>query len=256
MRFFTASVMYTVISRRTMPVLLALDRLIRRCCRSNAHLSFESPNAEFDLAIFYHNHFPTHPTPPINTKVQQLARQATSVKYIFTQDGNTDPHTDPSQSAIDVTKTLSFDEATRVEVKNADGFDPPANTPSPHPAIISHLQPFPKASDLCVESALAGAAGGLMAAKMANKVEEVGIHEVSGGEMVGVLAALGREREVDGVWMGEANVEELVRATVGLPTIKRLDFKLPGMPRRGQCVLLSLHSHLCPCVCSLPFSGR
>ncbi|CEM31857.1 unnamed protein product [Vitrella brassicaformis CCMP3155] len=165
------------------------------------------------------------------TMMKQLAQKATSVKYIFTQDGLTDPHTDPSPAAIDMAKTLSFDKADVVEVENAPGFHPLAYTPPPHPTIISHLQPFPKASGLSVRNHLGGAAGRLLAAKMPKKVECVDIGEMSGEEeKVGVLASLGREREVGTVEMGDIAINRLeqllVGAADGLPTIRELRFTM------------------------------
>ncbi|CEM14008.1 unnamed protein product [Vitrella brassicaformis CCMP3155] len=215
------------IDRHTFPVLLALDRLVGACCRQDAPLTFESPDAIFDLAIFYHTEFPTDPSPSFKTMIQQLAQQATSVEYLFTQDGLADPHTDPSQPAIDIASSLSFDEAVWVEVRDALGFHPPANTPSPRPTIITHLKPFPKASQLVVASGLGGAVGELLAAKMPKEVRGVDVERGLGGEeKVGVLTALGREREVDTVVMGEVGVDQLVGAADSLPTIKRLQFNI------------------------------
>ncbi|CEM15700.1 unnamed protein product [Vitrella brassicaformis CCMP3155] len=214
------------IGRRTLPTLLAVDRLVGACCRPDAPLTLTAiGHLEFDLAIFYQADFPARPSPSFKTMMQQLARQAWCVQYIFTQDGLTDPYDKPSQSAIEMAKTLSFDKATDVLVMNADGFDPPANTAAPLPAIVTHLQQFPKASRLCVESDLGGAAGRLLAAKMPKEVGDVDIGEVSGDEKVGVLEALGREREVGWMNMGEfeGGVDQLVGAANRLPTIKALD---------------------------------
>ncbi|CEM00737.1 unnamed protein product [Vitrella brassicaformis CCMP3155] len=236
------------ISRRNMPVLLALDRLIRRCCRPDAPLTLTTTCGRFgfDLSVFYHHEFPIRPSPPLKTMIQQLALQAASVRYTFTGDGLTDPHASHSQSASEMAKTLSFDEATKVLAHNdAPGLDPPANTPSPDPAMISHLQPFPKASELHVWSNLGVAAGQLFASKMPKKVGRVDIYRLSGAEeKVGVLAALGREREVSEVRMGEVGVDQLVGAD-RLPTIKALDFKLTlptGVEDAGSVVRTGLVS--------------
>ncbi|CEM15871.1 unnamed protein product [Vitrella brassicaformis CCMP3155] len=179
-----------------------------------------------------------------------LDRLATSVSYFFTEDGLTDPHTDPSPAAIDIASTLSFDKATSVEVKNAYEFHPPANTPSPHPAIIAHMQPFPEASELSVRSKLGGAAGRLLADKMPKKVGRVDIERVSGAEeKVGVLASLGTAREVRTVQMGDIGVDQLEQLLVGaadeLPTIKRLYFDLTvpdGVEDAGSFVRTQLLS--------------
>ncbi|CEM28703.1 unnamed protein product [Vitrella brassicaformis CCMP3155] len=114
--------------------------------------------------------------------MQQLARKATLVQYISNQHGLTDPHTNPSPAAIDIASSISFDWATAVEVGNASDLQPPANTPSPHPAIITHLQPFPKASELSIRSEMGGAAGRLLADKMPIKLDRVDIQEALGGE--------------------------------------------------------------------------
>ncbi|CEM20493.1 unnamed protein product [Vitrella brassicaformis CCMP3155] len=213
------------VGRRTLPVLLALDRLVGACCRQDAPLTTAPHFTPFDLSLFYGNEFPIRPSPSFKTMLQQLARQATSVEYIFIQDGLTDPHTNPSPSAIDIASSLSFDEARVVEVKNARGFDPPLDTPSPHPTIITHLKPFPRASGLHVWDKLGGAAGQLLASKMPKKVWRVEIYRVPGAEKVGVLAALGRdrEREVGAVDMREIGVDQLAGAVGRLPTIKTLE---------------------------------
>mmetsp|Transcript_23875 Transcript_23875/g.68658 ORF Transcript_23875/g.68658 Transcript_23875/m.68658 type:complete len:175 (-) Transcript_23875:477-1001(-) len=163
--------------------------------------------------------------------MKQLAQKATSVKYIFTQD-NLDNLDNPSPAAIDMAKTLSFDEATDVRVENARGFHPPANIPSPHPTIITHLQPFStQATRLCVASGLGGAAGELLAGKMPKEVRVVDVERGLGGEeKVGVLTALGREREVRDVRMGQVDIDQLEQLLMGaadrLPTIRELDFTM------------------------------
>ncbi|CEM19607.1 unnamed protein product [Vitrella brassicaformis CCMP3155] len=221
-----------LLDRRYVPVLLALDHLVATCCRQDTELTLTAKgNLEFDLSIFYHTDFPTHPSPSFKTMIQQLARQATSVHYFFTQDGLTDPHTNPSQSAIDIASSLSFDKVKTVSIKNTPGFDPPANTPSPHPSIITHLQPFPKASRLDVKSKLGGAAARLLADRMPKEVERADIQEALGGEeKVGVLTALGREREVRDVRMGQVDIDQLEQLLMGaadrLPTIRELDFTM------------------------------
>ncbi|CEM20499.1 unnamed protein product [Vitrella brassicaformis CCMP3155] len=235
------------IDRRMLPVLLALDRLVGTCCRPDAPLTLTATsNFGFDLAIFYCTDFPTHPSPSFKTMLKQLAQQATSVKYIFTQDGLADPHTTPIQSAIELASTLSFDKTETVEVKDFGDFHPTANAPSPHPAIISHLQPFPKASELNFETSLGGTAGQLLASKMPKELGRVNIYEVSGAEeKVGMLAALGREREVGTVWMGDIGVDQLEGAADELPTIGRLHFALTlpaGVQDAGSFVRTGLSS--------------
>ncbi|CEM01988.1 unnamed protein product [Vitrella brassicaformis CCMP3155] len=223
------------IGRPTLPLLLALNGLVTTCCRPNVRLSFYATDPTFGRSLFHHVDFPTRPSPSVKTMIQQLAQQATSVGYIFTQDDLTDNLDSPSQAAIDTAKTLSFDKAETVEVKNAAGFHPPANTPSPHPTIIDHLKPFQnvfqRAPTLSVRSNLGGAAARLLADKMPEKVREVDIREVSGGEeMVGVLRALGRGREVREVLMRSVVFDQLDQqlgqAAGRLPTIESLYFKL------------------------------
>ncbi|CEM39275.1 unnamed protein product [Vitrella brassicaformis CCMP3155] len=235
------------ISRPTLPVLLALDRMVGACCLPNAPLTVTNLTGfRFDLSIFYHDVFATHPSPSLKSMIQQLAEQATGVYYVFTQDGITDPHSDPSPSAIDIASSLSFDKATHVEVERAPGFHPPANTPPPHPAIISHLKPFPEASELDVRSRLGGAAARLFTSKMPKKVGRVDIRRVSGAEeKVGVLTDLGRDREVGTVSVGDIGVAQLVGAANELPTIRELDFELTlpdGVQDAGIFVRTSLSS--------------
>ncbi|CEM14023.1 unnamed protein product [Vitrella brassicaformis CCMP3155] len=218
----------THVGRRNLPVLVALDRLVGTCCRQDAPLILTTAtlgHTEFDLSIFDSADFPSHPSPSFKTMLQQLARQALRVQYILTQDGLADPHANASELAIDIASSLSFDKAETVEVKNADDFDPPTNTPSPHPTIITHLKPFPKASRLHVWSDLAVAAARLFAAKMPEEVLVVCAYGVLGGdEQVGVLTALGGQREVRYVVMGDVGVDQLVGAVGSLPTISGLRF--------------------------------
>ncbi|CEM04222.1 unnamed protein product [Vitrella brassicaformis CCMP3155] len=194
------------VGRRTLPVLLALDRLILKCCQPDAQLSFPThgpSESEFDLDTFYDSDFPPRPSASFKTMMQQLASRAYTVH-------------------------LSFDEATEVVVKDAYGFDPPDDTPSPHPSIITHMQPFPNARELSVFSELGGAAGRLLADKMpiGKQVESVTIDAwlPDEGEKVGVLMALGRDREV-GVVRTEFRVGQLLGgAGDRLPKIRELPF--------------------------------
>ncbi|CEM19620.1 unnamed protein product [Vitrella brassicaformis CCMP3155] len=242
------------ISPYTLPVLLTLNRLVTMCCRPDAQLTTTGGFLVFDLSIFYDNAFPTHPSPSFKAMMQQFARKALEVNYIFTQDGLTDPHTNPSQSAIDIASSLSFDKATLAFVINTRGFQPPANTLSPHPAIITHLQPLPKFTRLYIQSKLGGAAARLLAGKMAKEVERVDISEMSGDEKVGVLAALGRETGVGEVVVGDIGVDQLEQLLMGaagrLPTIRTLEFTMtlpPDVEDAGSVVrdrLLSLIDHI------------
>ncbi|CEM14031.1 unnamed protein product [Vitrella brassicaformis CCMP3155] len=217
------------IDRHSLPILLALDRLVGTCCRQDAPLTFRTTaHCGFDLSIFYNTDFPSHPSPSFKTMLQQLAQQATSVQYTFTQDGLTDPHTDPSPSAIEMASSLAFDKVVWVDVENAIGFHPPADTPPPHPAIISHLKPFPKASELNVWSDLGGAAGQLLAAKMPKQLTKVYIYKVLGAEEV---------RRVDGAGKGEGVPDDLEDAGSFVHT--QLSSVTPHM-RGLQCVELGV----------------
>ncbi|CEM10280.1 unnamed protein product [Vitrella brassicaformis CCMP3155] len=246
------------IDRHTLPSLLALDRLVGTCWRLDAELILEvttTSRFDFDLSMFYDTDFPTRPSPSLKTMLQQLARQAQWVKYILSQQDLIDNLGSPSQSAIDIVSSLSFRQAYAVAAGYAPGFDPPANTPSPHPAIITHMQPLPKFSEvltfLCVQSKLRGAAARLFATKMPRKIERVVIGYLSSGEeKVGVLTALGSEREVGTVEMRQVDVDQLVGAADGLPTIRELEFTLTlpnGVEDAGSFVrtrLSSVISHI------------
>ncbi|CEM36447.1 unnamed protein product [Vitrella brassicaformis CCMP3155] len=121
-------------------------------------------------------------------------------------------------TAIDIVKTLSFDKAKEVYVSSAYGFVlPPPGTPSPIPAIINDMQPFPVAEELHIRSAFGGALG-----------------PVSAEDRIAVLEALGEEREVDSVAVGDK--EEPVSLTQGgafdgwrsqgLPSLRSVDMYL------------------------------
>ncbi|CEM31753.1 unnamed protein product [Vitrella brassicaformis CCMP3155] len=178
--------------------------------------------------------------------IQQLADTASSVEYIFTEDGLTDNLGSPSESAVDIVSGLSFRQGREVIVENhAPGFHPRANTPSPYPAIIAHMQPFPKASQLYVSSDLGGAAARLLADKMPKELGRVYINRLSGEERVGVLTALASEREVGEVWMGHIGVDQLLGAANELPTIRELRFTMTlpdSVEDAGSFVRTSLSS--------------
>ncbi|CEM17806.1 unnamed protein product [Vitrella brassicaformis CCMP3155] len=239
------------IDRPSIPVLQAVNRLVTTCCRQDAPLTLTPAGPfYFGLDIFYHGEFPDHPSPSFKTMIQQLAERATKVKYILSQQDLTDNLDSPSPSAIDVASSLSFDKATMVVVQDAPDFVPPGNTPSPHPAIITFLQPFStQATVLGVWSdlGLGGAAGRLLADKMPKELTRVGFDPRMSGaeEKVGVLTGLGREREVGTVSVWGIGVDQLVGAANELPTIRELSFELTlpdGVQDAGSFVRTSLSS--------------
>ncbi|CEM10248.1 unnamed protein product [Vitrella brassicaformis CCMP3155] len=239
------------IDRHSMPTLLALDRLVGTCCRPDAHLELvhviSYGRFGFDISIFYHDTFPTHPPPSFKTMMQQLAQEAMTVKYIFTQD-NLDNLDNPSPAAIDIASSLVFRTFAAVEVGD---FAFPG-TPSSSPSIITHLQPFPQPTqpdvdtELSVRSDLGCAAARLFATKMPKMVDWLWIDSLSDGEKLGLLTALGRDREVGAtVHMRQVDVDQLVGAANELPTIKELDFELTlpdGVEDAGSFVRTRLSS--------------
>jgi len=107
-----------------------------------------------------------------------------------------------------------------VLVKDARDFTAPAVSASPVPFVIAHLLPFPKARELRVSSKLGGAAGRLLADKMPSRVRRMDILSVPGAEAVAVLGALGRERQVENVYMGEAvDLTQLAQSAASFPAI-------------------------------------
>ncbi|CEL95748.1 unnamed protein product [Vitrella brassicaformis CCMP3155] len=157
-----------------LPLLQSLESLHSSCCRPDAEIAFEARYVgSFDLSLFYSDHLLPTTSPLVMTTIQAAARNAIHLNYDISQHGFTHPVDSPSQAAIDIAKTLTFDTVNDVIVRNAHGFVPPPNTPSPQPAIIDHLQQFPRARELRVESAHGGAAGRLLAEKMPSKVVKV-----------------------------------------------------------------------------------
>ncbi|CEM24574.1 unnamed protein product [Vitrella brassicaformis CCMP3155] len=190
------------IDSRVLPLLESVESLHKSCCRPDANVVFEAQRLEsFDLSLFYSDDFPPNPS-PLNA-IQAVARKATEINYTISQHDLTHPVDSPSQAAIDITKTLTFDRARYVAILNAPGFVPPPDTPSPHPAIIEQLQPFPKAKELDTGGAVSSAAGRLLAEKMPSKMEMVWFSlDVSPQERRRVLEGLGAEREVGTVEVG------------------------------------------------------
>ncbi|CEM31319.1 unnamed protein product [Vitrella brassicaformis CCMP3155] len=192
--------------------LVAVDSLVKECCTPDARITVTStPHPvisrlhRFDLSLFYSDAIPSHPSPFFMMAIQAAAREATQINYVISQHDLTHPVDSPSQAAIDIAKTLTFDKAERVIVRNAHGFDPPPGAPSPQPTIINHLQQFLTGTELYICSALGDSSGRLLAEKMPRMVEWVWIGRgVSSGGMIGVLEGLGAGTEV-----GSVNVDEV-----------------------------------------------
>ncbi|CEM25072.1 unnamed protein product [Vitrella brassicaformis CCMP3155] len=185
--------------------LLAVDDLIDNCCVS-PDVPITVKGAEwvpFELSLFYADTFPPRPSPFIKTAIQEAARQAHRVVYRLSQHDLTHPIGNPSQAAVDIASSLSFDKVGLVKVDNADGFVPPPNTGSPIPDVINHLPHFPRARQLRVYSGLGGASGRLMAQKMPTEVMVAFGIDVSAEDRRGVLEALGAGRQVAEVCVGE-----------------------------------------------------
>ncbi|CEL95750.1 unnamed protein product [Vitrella brassicaformis CCMP3155] len=192
-----------LIDSRVFPLLESVESLHKSCCRPDANVIFEAdPNVHqsFDLSLFYSDDFPPNPSPLFKSAIQAAARKARRVVYVISQHDLTHPVDSPSPAAIDIAKTLTFDSVNELSVCNADGFVPPPNTPSPRPAIIDHLQPFPTARQLQVLSSVGGATARLLAEKMPKKVESLWFDSaLSADERRNVLEALGTEGEMETV---------------------------------------------------------
>ncbi|CEM24576.1 unnamed protein product [Vitrella brassicaformis CCMP3155] len=192
---------------RVLPLLQSLNS----CCRPDARVSFEVRRVHtFDLSLFYNDDFPLNLSPLVMTAVQAAALKAETVKYVISQHDFTHPVDSPSQAAIDIAKTLTFDNAGSVwVVHNALSFVPAPNTPSPLPAIIDHLQQFPSVRGLDIHSALGGVVGRLLAGKMLNKVDMVRFRTtVSAEDRRGVLEEVRAGREVDSVYVDAVSLTD------------------------------------------------
>ncbi|CEL93399.1 unnamed protein product [Vitrella brassicaformis CCMP3155] len=195
----------------SLSALLAVDGFISNCCVSpDVPLNVQVTRpVSFDLSPFYADAFPPRPSPFIKTAIQEAERQATRVTYTISQHDVTHPVNSPSQAAVGIAESLTFDKAHCVTVANADGFGPPPGTPAPTPTIINHLQPFPRAGALRICSAVGGAAGRLLAMKMPMRVGIVWFDAaVSAEDRIAVLEALGQEREVDIVEVGTVSLTQ------------------------------------------------
>ena len=242
---------------RILPVLQSIESLHTSCCQPEAEVRvvfFERRVSltewgqygnSFDLSLFYSDDFPANPSPLFKTMIQQLARKALTVTHTISPNDLINPMNSPSQAAIDIAKTLTFDTPPFVAVLNAPDFVPLPNTPSPHPTIIEHLQPFPTASTasrLCICSALGGEAGRLLAKKMPPEVKWVLLdRRVSAADRRDVLEALGAERRVEIAsvgWQGNANAVSLAGGALdgwvsdSFPSIAYINIQLSGM----QCI--------------------
>ncbi|CEL94368.1 unnamed protein product, partial [Vitrella brassicaformis CCMP3155] len=172
--------------------------------------------ASFELSLFYADDFPARPSRFIKTAIQEAAKQARYVTYTISQHDLTHPVDSPSQTAIDIVKSLSFDKAHIVTVKNARGFVPLPGTPSPAPAIIEHLQQFPAAKELQICSGLGGATGRLLAQKMSREVGTVLFdQDESREDRRFILEALGEGREGRTVRVGHWKGIRSVSLTAG-----------------------------------------
>jgi len=106
------------------------------------------------------------------------------VSYRLSQHDLTHPVDNPSAAAIDVASSLTFTRAAKIFIEARDGFDPPADTPSPNPRIIEHQRPFPEARSLQVLNRFGGAAGQMLVAKMPSRVRGVDTGRVRGEEAI------------------------------------------------------------------------
>ncbi|CEM19220.1 unnamed protein product [Vitrella brassicaformis CCMP3155] len=185
----------------TLSALLAVDGFINTCCVSpDVPLKVTGAPGDFELSLLYADAFPPRPSPFIKTAIKDAARQAIAVTYSLSQHDLTHPLDDPSQAAVEMASSLSFDKAEYVVVCDAISFVPPPGTPPPTPAIINHLQQLPGARDLDVYSAVGVAAGRLLAQKMPMQVGRVCFGAaVSAQDRIGVLEALGERVAVGNV---------------------------------------------------------
>ncbi|CEL91923.1 unnamed protein product [Vitrella brassicaformis CCMP3155] len=215
--------------------LLAVDRFINTCCTSpDVPLYVTVLRGIFNLAVFYADAFPRRPSPFIKTAIKEAARQTRYVYYRLSQHDVTHPLDDPSPAATDIASSLSFDEARRVSVHNANGFAPPPGTPPPAPAIINDLQQFPRAGELYFSSRLGVAAGRLLAQRMPREVVRVLFDgAVSAQDRIGVLEGLGAWRDVNTVRVGELDWVSLTQGGAfdgwgsnGLPSISNIGMQL------------------------------
>ncbi|CEL98156.1 unnamed protein product [Vitrella brassicaformis CCMP3155] len=199
------------IDSSVLPLLQSLASLHSSCCRPDAEIVFEATSIRsLDLSLFYSEDFPINPSRLFKMAIQTAARKADGVRYAISQHDLTHPVDNPIETAIEIAKTLSFDNVTAVRVCNAFSSVPPPGTPSPRPAIINHLQPFPGARSLDIVSAVGGAAGRLLAQKMPRGVGVVWFEPpVSGEDRRGVLEGLGEEREVGRVSVSPFNAVSL-----------------------------------------------
>ncbi|CEL93404.1 unnamed protein product [Vitrella brassicaformis CCMP3155] len=204
------------IDHNTFPALLAADSLINKCRvsddgditvlrQSETTRRSDRPPSYFQLSVLYADDLPRSLSPFVRKALQEAARVAYELRYTISQHDITHSVDDPSQTAIEIAESLSFDNVRYVTVSNADGFVPPPGAPAPTPTIINHLQPFPGADKLRVFSGLGGPVGSLLAQKMPMEVERVIMPSaVSAADQSGVMEALGEGRKVDTVWVGVA----------------------------------------------------
>mmetsp|Transcript_17796 Transcript_17796/g.50561 ORF Transcript_17796/g.50561 Transcript_17796/m.50561 type:complete len:302 (+) Transcript_17796:1257-2162(+) len=203
----------------------SVESLHRACCRPDTLVTLQSSRVgNFELSLFYSDDFPPNPSTLFKTIMRQLARRAKGVVYTITQHDLTHPVDSPSDAAVDVASSLSFDRAKKVSVQ-ANINPPPPHTPSPQPTIIEHLQPFPQADTLRIHGRLNASAGRLLADKLANQVAEVVTVRVPAADALGVLGGLGGGRVVRQVAidLGELGTDEIVVPAAGLTNLPRID---------------------------------
>ncbi|CEM11835.1 unnamed protein product [Vitrella brassicaformis CCMP3155] len=216
---------YSVYSS-VLPLMQSVESLHRACCRPDAPVIFEnSIVGSFELSIFNSDDFPPNPSPLFKTIMQHLARQTSRVFYTITQHDLTHPVDSPSDAAVDVASSLSFDRAAAVFVQASFQQPPPSHTPSPQPTIIEHLQPLPRATTLLIHDRLGVSAGRLLADKLANHVAKVETLGPPAVDALGVLGGLGGGRVVRQVSIdpGELGTEEIVVAAAGLTNLPMID---------------------------------
>ena len=224
------------IDSRIFESLSAIETFARAVCASPDIPGIKTDITDFELSLLCE--VPTRPAPSlfVQRHIQQLAVEAHTVSFDIRPHHLPTPLDTPSPAAIVLAQSLMFPSATTVEVKDRHPsvWEPDGDAEPPDPLVLDSIpdNAFPAASGLRCHSRKGLAIGRRMVSKMP-AVNRIELRDPTEADAVGVLQAVGGERELECFEakcvtdVGEAGLT-WGDMTDQLPIIKRLTIVVEG----------------------------
>jgi len=191
-----------VVDGRIFTALSHLESFVKAVGKSrDISVTFTGRVGAVDVALLHS--VPTNPpqSPFVIKQLLHLASLASDVVVTITPEDVSTPPTNLSEAAKEIASLLVFKTAMNINVKDADGWDPPDEWPPPgHVApTVQHLphDAFPMAEYICIQG---GKVGGVIAGRQLAKrarMADISIlgHAISGqlpeGEVMRILQSIG-----------------------------------------------------------------